>query len=306
MISVSQYNILSMALANKFYYVHTPTTYLQPNYRWQLLKDKLMKQINNQSIICLQEVCYDWLEKLVPFFNHYDYNYQYTQFQCHQGFVGLITAYPSKYKLEAVKMIHIGDYIKKRLTRFSVDTPIDKNDPWFKAIIKHNMLLCLKLSINHQHFCVINYHMPQSHQNQTIGLLHLIACIQNINKFVNNLKFIFAGDFNFQPFSLLYQVITKGGNYKNNVDKSTNYDTSQFNLKVSTCMSNCYPDNLLYTNYVHTLDHLPWHGCIDYILTSPGWKVIHVDNVVNDFVEGPFPNQNESSDHLMIGATLNL
>lgn len=301
MINVAQYNILSIELASKYYYVNTNTKYLQPDFRWQLLKDKLLTKINNQYIICLQEVCYHWLEKLIPFFNLHNYQYQYTQYTCHQGYVGSLTAYPHHFQLEAIKIVNIGDYIEKRVTKI-VD-PIDKNDLWFKSIIKKNMLLCLKLSDGHKSFCVINYHMPQSHQYQSVGLLHLISCIQIINKFANNTKYIFAGDFNFKPDSLLYKVITQGGSYKNVVMKTTLYDTSQFNLKNATPLVDAYKNRLVYTNYVHTDDD-PWYGCIDYIFLSQGWIVNHRDDIVNDFSEGPFPDLYEPSDHLMIGVQL--
>jgi endonuclease/exonuclease/phosphatase family metal-dependent hydrolase len=304
MINIATYNILSIELANKNYYINTNTKYLQPDFRYQSLQNKLLKKINNNTILCLQEVCYDWLEKLIMFFNSHHYQYQYTQFKCQKGYVGLMTAYPQQYQLDAVKMIHIGHYIEKRIQRIS-DHLLDKDDVWFKSIIKHNIMLCLKLTYNTDRFSVFNYHMPQSHQCQSLGLLHLISCTQLINKFANNTKYIFAGDFNFQPNSILYEAITKGGQYQKQIKTSTNYDTSQFNCKIATPLIDSYHNQLLYTNYVHT-DRDPWYGCIDYIFLSRGWIDKKVDDVINDFSQGPFPDEHESSDHIMIGAQLEL
>lgn len=112
MIRIVQYNILSVDLATKFYYVNTNTKFLKPDFRWKLLKDKLLLEIKNLSIICLQEVCFGWLEKLVILFQDLGYYCHYNHYGWKDtGHMGVLIAYPNKYKLEDLEIINIGDSI---------------------------------------------------------------------------------------------------------------------------------------------------------------------------------------------------
>jgi hypothetical protein len=54
---IISYNILSTLYADPFYYKHCFSEYLETNYRFHLLQIKLNKEIEQNSIICLQEVC---------------------------------------------------------------------------------------------------------------------------------------------------------------------------------------------------------------------------------------------------------
>lgn len=80
MIRIVQYNILSTDLGTKLYFVNTPTKFLKPDFRWLLLKEKLLTEIGKFSIICLQEVCLYWLEKLIPFLQEVNYVCQYNNY----------------------------------------------------------------------------------------------------------------------------------------------------------------------------------------------------------------------------------
>jgi len=306
MIRIVQYNILSTNLATKFYFVNTDTKFLKPDSRWLLLKEKLLAEITNLSIFCLQEVCMYWLEKLIPFFQEVGYYCHYNNYGWKDtGYMGVFISYPNKYKLEALKIINIGGSIESKTT--IINSSLATDDIWTKAIRKRNTLLCLKLSYDDKIFCVGTYHMPCL--GQSVKLLHLMSCIQLMNKFAGNYKYILAGDFNFMPDSLLYKVITEGGKYDDVVEKSVNYDTTMFSLKVSTPMKSAYAlfeKDPLFTNYSHVINSDPFHGCLDYIFLSKGWQVTDIKKLPIALPELAYPSHDEQSDHLLLAVDLEL
>jgi len=313
MIRIVQYNILSTDLATKFYFVNTDTKFLKPEFRWILLKEKLQEEIQNLSIFCLQEVCFYWMEKLIPFFQEVGYYCHYNNYGWKDtGHMGVFIAYPNKYKLEAIKIINIGDSIEDRTT--IIDSPIIKDDSltikedvWTQAIRKKNTMLCLKLNYNNDIFCIGTYHMPCF--GDSVKLLHIISCIQLLNKFSGNYKHILAGDFNIMPNSSLYKVITESGKYNNIIEKSIYYDTKMFNLKVSTPLKSAYAlfdTDPLFTNYAHTVNSDVFNGCLDYIFVSRGWKVNSIKKLPDMLPNLTYPSNEEPSDHLMLAVELEL
>jgi len=333
MVRVVQYNILSTELASPFFYVHTETKFLKPDSRWTLLKQKLVPEIDQESIFCLQEVSLDWLEKLVPFFRQYGYQCEYNNYGWTvNGYMGICIAYPNKYRLEAMKMFKVGEVIQEKtlplkltkyqrlqkkffiwvfwlLSIFGLSNPKSNEDSWLKAIKKQNTLLCLRLSENEKAFCIGTYHMPCSYKDQSIMLLHTVTCIQLMNKFAGNYRYILAGDFNFKPDSLMYKVVTTGGNYNSYVDVSLNLDTSMCSVKLATPMKSVYSyigQEPLYTNFSHVKDHEPFNGCLDYIFISRGWKVLSVKELPSQLPQTSYPSGDEPSDHLLLAANLEL
>ena len=59
-IKVTQYNVLSSHLAEPNYFQNCSPTFLHPLYRLQELKKKLDVEIENNSILCLQEISTMW------------------------------------------------------------------------------------------------------------------------------------------------------------------------------------------------------------------------------------------------------
>jgi mRNA deadenylase 3'-5' endonuclease subunit Ccr4 len=190
-------------------------------------------------------------------------------------------------------------------------TSQSNEDSWIKAIKKQNTLLCLRLSENGKAFCIGTYHMPCSYNNNSIMLLHTATCVQLMNKFANNSRYILAGDFNFTPSSLMYKMITKGGNYNQYMDVSLNLDTSQCSVKLSTplisvyCLSGIEPS---FTNYSHVKNKSVFKDCIDYIFVSRGLKVNSIQTLQEKPIEteNGYPFANEPSDHLLLAADLEL
>jgi endonuclease/exonuclease/phosphatase family metal-dependent hydrolase len=211
--------------------------------------------------------------------------------------MGIMIAYPNQYKLEAIKIMNIGNQIETRIKRISEDLILDD---WVKAIRKRNMLLCLRLRDGEKSFCIGTYHMPPEYKNKDVATLHLVMCNQLMNKFSGNYKYILAGDFNFLPYSMLYNLMTKGGRAQ--VEKSLNYDTTSFSLKILP-LTSVYSgfSEPLFTNYVNLKE--PFSGCLDYIFVSRGWIVNKVKELPK-LPDVPYPSGDEPSDHLMIAVEL--
>ena len=112
------------------------------------------------------------------------------------------------------------------------------------------------------------------------------------------------------PGSLLYKVITEGGNYTNCIEKSPNYDTTMISLKVSTPLKSAYAlfEGLdpLFTNYAHVKNSDPFSGCLDYIFVSKGWKVTNIKKLPIELPKLAYPSDHEPSDHLLIAVELEL
>ena len=151
--------------------------------------------------------------------------------------------------------------------------------------------------------------MPCAYKEQSIMVLHLITCVVQMNKFAGNYKYILAGDFNFTPDSLMYKMITQGGNYTDSVEKSSFLDTSAYVLKFSTPMKSAYQladKEPLFTNCAHTINNPPFSGCLDYIFISRGWEVNSVKELPSCVPDSCYPSATEPSDHLMLVADLTM
>lgn len=105
---VSTYNILSSQLCSPSHFSKTEPAHLDKDNRWTLIQRTLNKFIVDNHIICLQEVCVFFREKLTMLFENAGYavieNSYGSRFN---GFMGCMTAYPKQlYRLEEVKFIN--------------------------------------------------------------------------------------------------------------------------------------------------------------------------------------------------------
>ena len=256
---VVTYNLLSTKLAGPDYHVHCEAKYLATEYRWEKLQAKLLTEMKNNAIICLQEVSTEWLEKLTPFFNAQQYTivggtYGYAPYD---GDMGVFVAYPHQsVKLEELRLSKPGREIKKytvkllksRYERFInyifwmiivlfkfpvvrsmpfkdklMKLIMKKEDPWQKAIAKDNILLLCRFKSKPEapSFCVATYHMPCNFTNPSLMLIHSSIAVKMVASFAGKDRYVFAGDFNLKPVDLGYKMITEGGsNYNQAVERS--------------------------------------------------------------------------------------
>jgi len=165
---------------------------------------------------------------------------------------------------------------------------------------------------------------------------------ENNNDNIPTNPYILCGDFNIQPNSPQYHLLTTG---KLDVPTNdTNYPPIKHGMEWKSTIQPMYSayahhyrhhhpklqhKEPNYTNYAQVKDEDPFIGTLDYIFLSQShpWKVLHVqppsssndEDVVNENTneeeknkqetvgkEGPFPNSIEPSDHLLISADLDL
>jgi len=176
---------------------------------------------------------------------------------------------------------------------------------------RNNRMIMLKLKSLRTSglFIVATYHMPCEWRRQRTMTTHAILASQTVQEFAQDRPLILCGDFNFNPLSYQYNVITTG-----KIDKShpsypqfpaeDPWNPTIRPMHSAYALANREPD---FTNYAFTVnDKQVFHDTLDYIFISPQWRVKHVTplpaGIAN--IEGPLPSLKEPSDHLCIGASL--
>ncbi len=181
-----------------------------------------------------------------------------------------------------------------------------------------------------------NYHMPCAFRDPAVMTLHCDLVAQRIQYLAskdktsdngNSDSFILAGDFNIMPDSAQYQFMTAGKIGKDKDISETDNTQSpippdRYGVKWESDiigMKSAYASydknngkESDFTNYAHNgaLSDESFIGTLDYIFLSGNcehrWRVVDVLDLKHrdEVLDGPFPNEKEPSDHVMIAATL--
>ena len=140
--------------------------------------------------------------------------------------------------------------------------------------------------------------------------------------YVSSFLLLVAGDYNFQPDSSAYELVTNGALSQDHEEypKPPAFD-SEFDMlekhKITRMVSayqmfNGKEPELTNYSWVkpfnEALKDEPFSGCLDYLFLSPEhFEVVDVRQLPSlEESGGPFPTEKEPSDHLMIRATLKL
>ncbi len=285
-IVIITYNILSQNLAqlmidDKVY----PLEIMNDNYRFvkitDYLKESIIKYSKYNLIICLQEVCEDWISRLSQFFYSVEYRYINIQHgRSDNGNMGVLVAYHSRLNINKSEFFNVGQHIKIN----------DENSK--KASSKTNIALFVILEdpTTNLKFGIITYHMPCVPSIEEIALLHCKSIYAHILRFMKNIDWIFAGDFNMVPTTLAYK-----------------YMVEELNLG---CI---YKDSLRFypiTNHSLILGK-EFAGCLDYVFYRKGKisrknpniiryirKGLICDKVKLNRLNNIIPDRYEPSDHI--------
>lgn len=179
---------------------------------------------------------------------------------------------------------------------------------------------------NNALFCVANYHMPCCYYAPIVMTLHADAYLAHVQRIAastatgsssSTIPYIVTGDFNIVPSEIVYRFLTQTKTVPTDsvaYPKSSETLTSSYawTPAIQSTVRSAYavatgtePD---FTNYAQTTpEEDPFIDTLDYIFIS---ELVRVRNVLplphRDNVEGPFPNAEEPSDHVLIAADLEL
>lgn len=204
-IVIITYNILSPNLAKLMINDDSYTVEIMDNdNRLKQIIDYINSWIKLYSkynlIICLQEVCEEWLIHISKLFNENSFSYLNIQHgRVDNGNMGVLIAYPSRLHILKSDLYVVGKHIEV----------VDENSR--KASIKTNTAI-LAVFVDKEldvRFGVITYHMPCVPTIQEIGLLHCKTLYRHIKKFIGDDYWVLAGDFNMTYDSLAYKYMIR-------------------------------------------------------------------------------------------------
>lgn len=110
-IRIVSYNVLSSHLCSPSHFQACEPANLEPATRLERVKAQLESQMQNDAILCLQEVSTDWAGELTPFFEKRGYTLVTGLYGSRfNGYMGVALAWPSsRFESEAVEMVRPAD-----------------------------------------------------------------------------------------------------------------------------------------------------------------------------------------------------
>lgn len=318
-IRVVQYNILCPKLATSKMYPKTDSKFLDPEYRFDSIWNKLSEHMKANAIICLQEVPETWTGRLYDLFASNNYSMFYTLYgNIYNDNMGVCIAYPNdRYKSNNSEIINIGLSLTSKTKEkskpsffrnifiyilFSLISLLcsvsDKFRKWYDektfnplsfSQSKRNRLLCINLTDKKidKSFTMATYHMPCAFKYEKVMLIHGSQVMKMLNDYLNrndyNHAVIFAGDFNIRPNTIEYDNLLNGSD---NLKLKSSYHIYNNNEPEYTCRTFTSLSNSLFS------------GCIDYIFYND--EYFYIDHVAKLTNETLLPNEHEPSDHLLL------
>lgn len=333
---VISYNVLSSHLASPSHFTHCKPEDLAIPTRLEKLKAKLTNEIKQGSIISLQEVSHTWAGPMHALFQRSGY-YMITALHGPKfsDYMGVGIAFPNTYECVDVSIKRLADTTsdwpkQERKTTNPVvawllspyyyifPPPPPPFNPWEAAASRQNQLVMVKLRerSSNDTFWVANYHMPclfGTPAKRSTMHAHASLLTQYVHTVAKGDPYVITGDFNLQPNSSTYKLLTQATLSTEEED----YPVHPAGPVVSARFASCPPLKSAYvtangaepefTNNART-DGPQFIECLDYIFTSgDNWTVNHVINLPpKSAAPHPYPDAIEPSDHILIGASLSL
>ena len=344
-IRIVSYNILSSELSEPDHFKHCYSSDLDPDTRFRRMLQKIEAEIHQHAIICLQEISQLWAGPLHAFFQQRYYHFVTALYGGPwNGYMGVGLAWPTEdYEAAQVDIKRLVDsrrwppspkpnglaWASRQVSTFlagvgrrglhwvgvATEAPYD---PWAEAQRRSNELIFARLCRRQDGaaFCVATYHMPclygTAKKRQTM-MIHASLAAQYIQKLAVDHPYVLAGDFNIVPGSSAHRLLTEGkwdAEHEDfptpRADDDTGWDANHVKpLRSAYVVKNGQePD---FTNNAQVGDEPPFADTLDYIFLSPHWSVEDVIRLGHRAdLKGPFPNAQEPSDHVLIGADLKL
>jgi len=348
-VRIVSYNVLSSHLCEPDHFVACKPEDLDPPVRLERIKAALQDQCEREAVICLQEVSTQWVGELTPFFEKNGYTFVSGNYGSpFNGYMGVSLAWPkSRFEAEACDITRCADTRRwPKPVRAPEPSVLRKSWRWLKGLFggggkeqkpfdvlfeakkRHNMVVSARLRCKRSGvaFAVSTYHMPclfGSDPKECVMVQHAALVAQHAQKFAGGLPCVLAGDFNFQPPSSCYQLVTEGSLPSDHVHAqllaSAGCAEGGWEPVVSPPMTSAYVSAGLgepeFTNLATTkfsgLEGPPFCETLDYIFLSKGhWNAQYVrplpkkETVLANCAS--YPIADEPSDHVAIYADLDL
>lgn len=215
-VKITSYNVLSSNLCEPNYFQSCSPEYLAPQYRFNVLKEKLDSEVSARSVICLQEVSQNWNGSLHSYFSSKGYHLITAPYgNKFDGYMGVSIAVPlAEFDISDVDITRIAD--TKRLPRKPKATGISKAVETFQKILRsvgriagiykdapelwdsvtfrHNQMISLRLKSkrNDKSFVVGTYHMPCMFKMPSVMMVHCALSAQHIQRFAGSDPYVLA------------------------------------------------------------------------------------------------------------------
>ena len=321
-IKIFNYNILTPNYCYPDKFPLNKPSDLNNNLRYLNIKRKLEDQIKNKSIICLQEVCRKWSNKLELLFNNNDYVYIKSLYGYKgNGYMGIAIAFPRSYNFLDCKIERLSDRLKiykkkeKDICSKVKDTLFmedDKESCFVHAKRRLNTVIALKLKEktgdDKTPFWVFNYHMPCVFRVPEVMILHINLFKNYVERLTRSggENCVIAGDFNSRPDTDQYKIMTRG--YFKDLDKYFE-DYPEFNINESefsfrSVYKEYYEEEPICTNYSHCEQNGDFKDTIDYFFITKNVKITNVEKL-ND-TDKFMPNDEQPSDHFPLYCELEI
>lgn len=341
---IVSYNLLSSSLADPTHFPACDPSNLRAATRLGRILAKLEGPVASRSIICLQEVSLAWSGHLHTFFANRGFHLLLASHGSYfNGYMGEGLAFPlDLYEAVDLRIERLTDRmgwpskrrpegvakaianVCGRLQRaanalFGPKRPnrIAKRDPWDHARGRYNRFIFARLRsrTNGAKLCVATYHMPCIFWSPPVMLIHAALAVRTFQRLCGEDLGVLAGDFNIKPDDASYSMILSG-----------DVDPKHSSFPVSTPdgsppekwfpaplapMKSAYKEILGeepdFTNYAKVENQATFIETLDYLFCTRDVDIVDVIRLPKrDSFEGPLPDADEPSDHIMIGATLRL
>lgn len=348
---VVSFNVLSSALSPATHFSKAVPEDCLAHNRFKVLTDKLFQYVKTGRIICLQELSREWHASLIPFFRSHGYTIVASLYgSAKNGYMGVaIACKDSLYDIIEVRNQCVAD---------CADWPVSKNEPatqywgmstwttwtnyfWEQYVRpsasrpaspqvdevaiareKPNTLLMLRLVTRGQdnvdEFVVGTYHMPCAFMHRVVMVLHAGAVAKQIQEFACDTPIILAGDFNMDPDSEEYNLMTAGEvSLETRQTLAARYPSlPESTYRLDDVLKSAYrvihgnePAFTCYTTTCYKGVETDFIGTIDYIFFSeqftPKCAIAIPEKPLPEY-GASLPSASNPSDHLPIGARFEL
>eukprot|EP00518_Triparma_eleuthera_P000826 CAMPEP_0182454998 /NCGR_PEP_ID=MMETSP1319-20130603/1371_1 /TAXON_ID=172717 /ORGANISM="Bolidomonas pacifica, Strain RCC208" /LENGTH=302 /DNA_ID=CAMNT_0024653027 /DNA_START=234 /DNA_END=1142 /DNA_ORIENTATION=+ len=293
---------------------------------------KIGAEVDNKSILCLQELSRPWSGPLQTYLSNVDYELITGLYgKPFNGYMGIALAFPkSEYTLEELWNENLADTVKwprdpkeqegvlSRVTnKLAGFVGLQKKwerkpeDSFSASARRANVMITARLKSKKSKgsFNIGVYHMPCAFRTPQVMSLHSALAIRRSQELADGSPFILAGDWNITPDSPTYAMMTTGvldeadDTYPKKEGVHWTPDIGQGVDSAYAVKNGREPE---YTNWARVKEEPVFKETLDYIFLSKGprggvqWKVKKVEEVVD--AGSVCPNEQEGSDHVSICA----